>query len=159
MAELREIVSRPSAHFSADLAAWLSPPHRPDSPVSERFRTGLRNSIAFGVVWMIVFTVATFALTGSLPAWPYVTVALAVALYVAMRSWRTESILAQKDNDLMLEAHGERYRAYLHRRQVWSRLRYCPRCAIVFDLATLQSASLFDIHELANSRISDVSFR
>jgi len=108
---------------------------------------------------MIVFFVACFALTGSLPSWPYVLVALLFALYVAIRSWISESQLAKKDNDLLLQAHAERYRAYLHRNQVWARLRYCPRCAIVFDLSTLQVGSIFELHELANTRATDVTFR
>lgn len=159
MAELREIVSKPTASFSADLAAWLTPPHRPESPMSERYRTGTRNSIAFGIVFLIVFTVATFALTGSLPAWQFASVALALAIYVTARSWRNEAKVAKRENDRLLETHAERYRAYLYRSQVWGRLRYCPRCAIVFDLSTLQSGSLYDLHELANSRITDVSLK
>jgi len=159
MAELREIVSKPTADFSADLAAWLTPPHRPESPVSERYRTGTRNSIAFGLVFLIVFTVATFALTGSLPPLPFTSVAIALAIYVMLRSWRTESKVAKRENDKLLETHAERYRAYLHRSQVWGRLRYCPRCAVLFDVSTLQTGTLYDLHELANSRLTDVSLK
>jgi len=159
MAELGDLVSTPSYEFSSDLAEWLSPPTSPDRPVSRRHRLGLRNSIAFGVVSFTVLTVANFALTGRMPTIPFLLIELTVASTVGIRTWRTESKLASNEDTLLLETHFERYRSYLHRRKVWSRLRYCFKCAMVIDPATLQSSTLFDMHELASKRITGVSLK
>jgi hypothetical protein len=153
MEELRDLVTTPSAAFSADLAAWLSPPQRPRRAVSHRHRTGLRNSVAFGLVCLIVFAVAFFALSGSAPSQPFTFVAAIIALVVGGRNWMTESKLAAQEDSLLLEAHRERHTAFLQRTRIWSRLRHCPSCGLVVDPVTLQSASVFDVHELANGRV------
>ena len=157
MADLRDVVSSPSSEFSSDMTSWLSPPQRPSRPVSRRHRTGIRNSIAFGVVWTIVCTVASFALTGRAPAIGFEITIVAVALFVGIRTWRAESKLAAKEDKLLLATHLERYRAYLHRRRVWSRLRYCAPCGLVVDPVTRDTNSLFHVHELANSAVKGAS--
>ncbi|MDR3688135.1 MAG: hypothetical protein P4L46_02065 [Fimbriimonas sp.] len=159
MSELGDLVSTPSYQFSSDLAEWLSAPQSPDRPVSSRRRVAARNSVAFGVTSMIVFTIAFFALTGYPPTLPFVLLEVAIAITIGARTWRTESRIAATEDSLLMETHVERYRSYLHRRRVWSRLRYCFKCAMVVDPATLQSASLFDIHELANRRFTEVSLK
>ena len=159
MAELGELISTPSYQFSSDLAEWLAAPTSPDRPKSERRRTGLRNSIAFSTVWVIVFSVAGYALTGALPALPFASLVLVSACALGVKTWRTESKLADEEDHLMLETHIEKYRSYLHRRRVWSRLRYCFRCAMVVDPATLQATSIFDVHELATKRVTGVSLK
>ena len=159
MAELRNRVSGPTSEFSADLAAWLLPPQRPRRPVSKRHRLGLRNSIAFGMVWVIIFTVACYALTGSAPSIPFAIFTAAVALFIGIRTWRNESKLAANEDKVLLETHWERHRAYLRRRRVWSRLQYCPKCGLVIDPVTLDTRSLYEVHELANSRERGASLR
>ncbi len=159
MAELGELISTPSYQFSSDLAEWVSAPQSPDRPVSHRRRIGLRNSIAFGLVWVIVFSVAYFALTGALPSLPFLILVLSSATVIAVRTWRGELKLADQEDNLLLDTHAERYRSYLHRRRVWSRLRYCFKCAMVVDPATLQATSLFDVHELAHTRVTGVSLQ
>jgi len=155
MLELRDLVSKPNSQFSSDLADWLIPPQKPRRPISKRHRTGTRNSIAFALFWMILITTACIALTGELPNMIFVAVALFFAVGVGLTNWRSESRLAAKEDTFLLNAHWERYRAYLQRRRVWSRLRYCPKCAMVIDPVTLQTSSLFELHELANSRVKD----
>jgi len=159
MSELGDLVSTPSYQFSSDLAEWLSAPQSPNRPVSKRRKVGIRNSVAYGLVSMIVFTVGFFALEGYAPTTPYVLIEVALGLFIGIKSWRTESKLAASEDSLLLETHVERYRSYLHRRRVWSRLRYCFKCAMVVDPATLQTSSLFDVHELANRRITGVSLK
>ena len=153
MAELRDLVSKPSSQFSSDLADWLAPPQRPVRPLSKRHRTGFRNSIAFGIVWMIVFSVTCFAFSGEAPNLVLTGGALFLALVLALFNWRSESKLAEKEDSVLLGVHWERYRAYLRRRRVWSRLRYCLKCGLVLDPVTQQSRTLFELHELANSRV------
>jgi hypothetical protein len=157
MAELGDLVSTPSYEFASDLAEWLSPPEMPERPTSRRRRNALRNSVAFGVVWMTVLWVACFALTLSMPSAPFVVLSTAIAITVGTLNWRSESKKAQSMDSRQLEPHLERYRSYLHRRRVWSRLRYCFKCAMVVDPATQQTASLFEVHELAHSRQKVVS--
>ena len=153
MAELRDLVSKPSSQFSSDLADWLVPPQRPVRPASRRHHTALRNSIAFGIVWMFVFSAACFALSGSPPPFFLTLAALVVAVVVGFSNWRSESKLAAKEDSFLLSAHWERYRAFLQRRRVWTRLRYCSKCALAIDPVTKQTASLYEVHELANSKV------
>jgi hypothetical protein len=155
MADLLDLVSKPSSQFSSDMAEWLSPPKRPKRPLSKRHRTGFRNSVAFGLFWIILITVACFALTGAPPNIYYVLVALAMAVVVGFGNWRSESRLASQEDTLLLDAHWERHRAYLQRRRVWTRLRYCTKCGLTIDPVTSQTASLFNIHELANSKVKE----
>jgi hypothetical protein len=159
MAELGDLISTPSYQFSSDLAEWLAAPQSPDRPTSNRRRVGRRNAIAFSIVWVIVFSVACYALTGALPSLPFGTLVVASACVVGIRTWRNESRLAAEEDHLMLETHIERYRSYLHRRRVWSRLRYCFRCAMVVDPQTLQATSIYDVHELATRRVTGVSLK
>jgi len=159
MAELRALVSTDNNEFSSDLAEWLSPPQRPKRPISKRFRSGMRNSIAFGVVWLIIFSAACFALSGSAPPLILSMIAVGIAITVGVTNWRSESRLATKENNFLMAAHWERYRAYLHRRRVWARLRYCAKCGLVVDPVTLRSASLYEVHELANSRVKGVTLK
>jgi len=153
MAELRDLVSKPSSQFSSDLADWLMPPQKPVRPASRRHHTGLRNSIAFGIVWVIVFSAACFALSGSLPNWIMFLIALSIAIVLGVSNWRSESKIAAKEDGFLLSAHWERYRAFLQRRRVWTRLRYCSKCALVIDPVTNQTASLYNLHELSNSKV------
>jgi hypothetical protein len=155
MAELLDLVAKPASQFSSDMTEWLSPPQRPRRPMSKRHRTAVRNSVAFGLFWIVIITAACFALTGAAPNLYYIAVALAVALLVSIGNWRSESSLATKEDTFLLNAHWERYRAYLHRRRVWGRLRYCPKCGWVLDPVTAESSSIFDVHELANSKVKD----
>ncbi|AIE86658.1 hypothetical protein [Fimbriimonas ginsengisoli] len=159
MEELSELVSKPSFLFSADLAEWLTPPQRPVLELSRRHRTGLRNGVAFGVVCIIVFTVAYFALTGAAPSLAFATLTLVLATITGFRSWRTERALAASEDKLRLDSHRERYWAYIQRRQVWSRLRYCSKCAVVVDPVTMGKTSLFEVHELANNGLAGVGSR
>jgi len=152
MEELLNLVSTPSSQFSSDLASWLLPPQRPRRPLSRRHKTGIRNGIAFGLVWLIVLTVACFAFTHGLPNIPFALLSISIALVIGTRTWKAESKLAAKEDKLLLETHWERYRAYLQRRRVWSRLRYCAKCGLVADPATQQTTTLFDIHEIANGK-------
>ena len=156
MEDLRDLVTKPNSQFSSDLADWLVPPQKPKRPVSKRYRTGLRNSISFGVFWLVVMFAICYALSGSIPNLMVTGIALAIAIAVGLSSWRSEYRLATEENNFLLAAHWERYRVYLQRRRVWDRLRYCPKCGIVIDPVTLQSASLYDVHELANSKVKDV---
>ncbi len=157
MQELRDVVSSGTTDFSLDLASWLSPPQRPQRPPSKRHRTGLRNSISFCVVWVIILSVAYFALTGSAPRLPFAIGFILVGAFFGLRNWRSESKLATNEYKLLMATHVERYRAYLQRRRVWSRLRYCSRCALVIDPVTKQNTSVFEVHELANSSVKGVS--
>ncbi len=159
MAELLDLVSKRSGQFSSDMAEWLSPPQRPRRPTSKRHRTGFRNSVAFGLFWIVIIITACFALTGEQPNIYYVGVAIGVAVVVGFTNWRSESRLAIKEDKLLLDAHWERFRAFLHRRRVWTRLRYCSRCSLVIDPVTLQTSSLFDVHELANSKVKEVNLK
>jgi hypothetical protein len=117
----------------------------------------MRNSLAFGLFWIISITAACFALTGAAPNLYFSAASVAIAIAVGLSNWRSESRIASKEDTFLRKAHWERYRAYLHRRRVWARLRYCAKCALVIDPLTLQSASLFDIHELANSKVKEVT--
>ena len=157
MSELREIVSSGTTDFSLDLASWLCPPQRPQRPNSKRHRTGMRNSISFGIVWVIILSVACFALTGTAPRWPFAIGFILVGLFFGIRNWRTESKLAASEYQLLMATHIERYRAYLQRRRVWTRLRYCSRCAMVIDPVTKLDTSIYEVHELANSSVKGVS--
>lgn len=152
MEELRELVSSKSSNFSDDMVEWLSPPKAPSLRVSSRHRIGLRNSAAFIGVTLIVFVVATFALTGGAPSPLFAAVALVVASLVGSRTWKAERARATKEDALLKEHHVERYQAYLNRREVWARLRHCPNCAGIVDMETRRIASLFEVHELVNTR-------
>jgi len=156
MAELLDLVSKPSSQFSSDMTDWLSPPQRPRRPTSKRHRTGLRNSIAFGLFWILIMTAGCFALTGAAPNLIFAFVTVAVAIMVVITNWRSESRLASREDKFLMDAHWERYRAYLHRRRVWSRLRYCSKCALAIDPITHQTSTLYDVHELANSKVKGV---
>jgi hypothetical protein len=157
MAELLDLVSKPASQFSSDMAEWLNPPQRPQRPTSRRHKTGFRNSVAFGLFWIAIIMAGSFALSGSAPN-PYtIAASILIAIVVGLGNYRNERRLANKEDAFLLQAHLERYRAYLVRRRVWKRLRYCPKCAWVTDLVTLQSSSLFDVHELANSKIKEAS--
>jgi hypothetical protein len=153
MAELLELVSKPSSQFSSDMSAWLSPPKRPRRPTSKRHRTGLRNSIAFGFFWIVLIATACFAFTGGLPTPTFGAAIIAIAIVITIANWRTEAKLAANEDKFLLDAHWERYRAYLHRRRVWTRLRYCSKCAVAIDPVTLHTSTLYDVHELANSKV------
>jgi len=159
MSQLRDVVSTSSNEFSSDLADWLSPPKRPTRPVSNRHRTGLRNSVAFGLVWVMVFSAAYFALSATLPSLFTLGVVGVVGIVLGVANWRTESRLATKEDKLLLGAHWERQRAYLQRRRVWARLIYCSKCALVVDPITHQTASLYDVHELANSKVKSITYK
>lgn len=152
MATLRDLVSKPSSEFSPDLAEWLTPPSDPRRPVSRRHRIGIRNSVAFGAVFIVVVAVACYALFGALPTLPAFILAFAAAILIGVRSWRAEFLLASKEDRMLLEAHRERQNAYARRSKVWARLRYCSNCAMVIDPATMQATSIYEVHELANSR-------
>ena len=157
MAELRALVVSPTSEFSPDLASWLSPPKKPDRQISRRHRTGLRNGISFGMVWTITNCVAYFALTGRFPNPFFLIPVLAIGGVIAYRTWKNESVLAAKEDKLLLATHFERYRAYLQRRKVWSRMRYCSRCGLVIDPMTMRDTSLYEIHELANGSVNGVT--
>ena len=159
MAEVGDLVSTSSCQFSPDLAEWLTPPQSPLRPESTRRRIALRNSVAFGVSLTIALSLAFYALAGMLPTWPFALPILALACTVGVRTWRSESKLAAEEEALKLETYRELYRAYLNRQEVWSRLRYCGKCSIVLDPTTLQTRSLFEVHELANRPLDGVSLR
>jgi hypothetical protein len=159
MATLKEIVSSGSNEFASDLADWLSPPKRPKRPVSRRHRTGLRNSAAFSIVWILIFTAGYYALAGHLPGVTFLSIVSASALIMGFTTWRTESRLATKEDQLLMGAHWERHRAFLHRRRVWARLIYCRKCALVVDPVTRDSNTIYHVHELANSKVKSVSRR
>ena len=159
MAALREVVSSGSNEFSSDLADWLSPPQRPKRPVSKRHRTGLRNSFAFGVVWVLIFVAGYFALSGQLPGAFIATGVVISAVVLSFTTWRTESRLAIKEDQLLLGAHWERFRAFLHRRRVWARLIYCRKCGLVVDPVTRDSNTIYQVHELANSKVKSETRR
>ena len=159
MATLRDIVSSGSNEFSSDLADWLSPPQRPKRPVSRRHRTGLRNSIAFGIVWILIFTAGYFALTGQFPGVLTFSGVTISAFALSFTTWRTESRLATKEDQLLMGAHWERFRAFLHRRRVWARLIYCRKCGLVVDPVTRDANTIYQVHELANSKVKSVSRR
>ena len=156
MAELLDLVHKPSSQFSSDMVEWLQPPKRPTRPISKRHRTGFRNSVAFGLFWIALIAAGSFALTGNLPSPTLVIVSVVIAILVGISNWRFESRMAVNEDSVLLEAHWERYRAYLQRKRVWARLRYCPRCQVVIDPITFQSATIFEVHELANSKIKQV---
>lgn len=159
MADLQDLVSKPSSQFSSDMAEWLAPPKRPKRPLSKRHRTGFRNSVAFGLFWIVLITVACFAFTGAPPNIFYLLASFLVAVCVGISNWRSESRLAAQEDSLLLDAHWERHRAYLQRRRVWARLRYCAKCALTIDPITSQTASLFNVHELANSKVKQGTLR
>ncbi len=159
MTELHARLSGPTNDFSADMADWLSPPKRPVRPVSRRHRTGMRNSIAFGVVWLLIFTAAYFALSGTLPGIFTLTAVGLVGVGLGLWNWRTESALAGREDRLLRGAHLERQRAFLQRKRVWARLFYCGRCGMVIDPITHQTASLYDVHELANSKVWSLTYK
>jgi hypothetical protein len=159
MKELHERVSGPSNDFSADLADWLSPPKRPVRPVSRRHRTGVRNSIAFGIVWVLIFSAAYFALSGALPELITLGGVVCFGALLGLWNWRTESTLADREDRLLRGAHLERQRAFLQRKRVWTRLFYCSRCGLVVDPITHQTASLYDVHELANSKVWSLTYK
>ena len=159
MAELLDLVSKQSGQFSSDMVEWLAPPQRPRRPLSKRHRTGIRNSLAFGLFWIGLITAACYALSGALPSLAFTGTAFAVAVCIGLINWRSEAKLAAKEDKFLLDAHWERYRAYLERRRVWSRLRYCSKCALVIDPVTLQTASIYNVHELANSKVKEVILR
>ncbi len=108
---------------------------------------------------MVIFSVGSYALTGAIPHVGYALVFACISAIVGVRTYRSEKVLAEQEDQLLLETHWERYRAYLQRRRVWSRLRYCGKCGLVVDPVTQQTTSLFDVHELANSRVKSVSLR
>jgi len=152
MAELTELMSGSVFQCPPDLAEWLTPPQSPTRPVSNRRRIAIRNSIAFGLALCAVLSVAFFALTGSTPTWPFAIPITGLGAIVCIKTWRTETKMAEYEESLQLDTYWELYRAYLSRQQIWSRLRYCCKCSIVVDPATNQTRSLFEVHELANRR-------
>ena len=129
MAELLNLVASGSNQFSSDLAEWLASPKRPTRPFSRRFRNGIRNSASFAAVVILLVTGANYALTGVAPGWQVTSFAVLAAGAIAWRNWATESAVARKEEGLLLTAHWERHRAYLQRRRVWARLRYCAASA------------------------------
>ena len=159
MDELSELVSTASYQFAPDVAQWISPPKSPERPVPQKRRVAIRNSIAFGISMVLALSVSVFAITGSLPSWILWFIIVTVGLSVSTRNWKTESRGAEEEEAILLETHAELYRAYLHRKKVWSRLQYCCKCSIVIDPANFQTRSLYEIHELANNRTSGVSVR
>jgi hypothetical protein len=159
MADLLDLVQKGENQFSPDMAEWLSPPKRPKRPLSKRHRTGFRNSIAFALFWITLATVACFAFTGAGPNPVYFAVSVAIGIAVGVSNWRSESRLASREDKLLLDAHWERHRAYLQRRRVWARLRYCLKCAEAIDPLTGQTGTLFQIHQLANSKAMETSVR
>ena len=159
MEDLAELVSTSSFQFAPDIKVWLMPPKSPDRPTPLKRRIAMRNSVAFGVSLILALFVTVFALTGSLPGWPVIVVIVTLGVHVGTRTWRTDSKAAEEEEAILLETHGELYRAYLNRRKVWARLRYCSKCSSVTDPVTLQSRSLFEVHELANRRTTGASLR
>ena len=155
MEALLQLVSGNSTEFSSDLADWLSPPQKPVRPVSKRHRIAIRNSVAFCIVWILIFSAGYFALAGTLPGLPIFAIVTLFAATFGLVNWRKEYGLATKEDRVLLQAHWERYRAFLHRKRVWARLFYCRKCALVIDPVTRQAASLYDVHELANTKVKD----
>ena len=159
MEELKELVTTAAYQFAPDISDWIMPPESPRRPVPRKRRVAVRNSIAFGVALVIALFVTVFALTGSLPSWPFWVIILSLGCSVGTRTWRTDSMHAEEEEAMLLETHAELYRAFLNRRKVWSRLRYCCKCSMVTDPVTLQTRTIYEIHELANSRVNGVSLR
>lgn len=159
MEELTSLMTGAGMECPPDLVEWLTPPKSPVRPVSTRRKIAVRNSIAFGLALVAALTVAVFALTGSTPSWPFGTTIGILACVVGVRTWRTETRLASEEEAFQLDTYWELYRAYLNRQHIWSRLRYCCKCSIVVDPATLQTRSLFEVHELANRRTTGASLR
>jgi len=159
MEELSEIVKTTTYQFAPDIAEWLTPPQSPGRPVPKKRRVAVRNSVAFGIAMLVALSVAVFAISGGLPGWPIWVIIITLGLSVGARNWRTESKLAEEEEATLLETHAELYRAFLNRRRVWSRLRYCCKCSMVTDPVTMQTRSLFDVHELSNSRTDGASLR
>lgn len=157
--ELARLINDGRIHCPPDLSHWLRPPKAPGRPVSGRRRVAVRNSMAFGIALVAALTVAVFAVTGSLPAPGSALPILLMGTLLGFQTWRTESKLAAEEETLQLDTYWELYRAYLNRQQVWARLRYCSNCSIVIDPATLQTRSLFEVHELANRRTTGASLR
>jgi len=106
------------------------------------------------MVWIITNSVAYFALTGKFPSPFFLVPVLLIGGVITYRTWKSESVLAAKEDKLLLATHFERYRAYLQRRKVWSRLRYCSKCGLVIDPVTMRDTSLYEIHELANGSLN-----
>ena len=150
LAELSDLVSTTSFQFSPDLAVWLIPPKSPDRPISKRRFLAFRNSVAFGAALATGLTVAIFALFGSLPSWPFGISILTLGAILSLHTWRSESQVASDEEVTLLKTHSVLYRAYLKRRRVWARLRYCCRCSLVTDPLTTSVRSLFEVHELTN---------
>jgi hypothetical protein len=159
MDELHELVRSSAIEFAPDIAQWVSPPKSPDRPAPQKRRVAIRNSVAFGISMVVALTVSVFAVTGNLPSWIIWFIIATLGLSVSTRNWKTESKGADEEEAILLETHAELYRAYLHRKKVWSRLHYCFKCSVVIDPQTYQTRSLYDIHELSNNRTSGVSLR
>jgi len=155
MAELKDLVAKRKVAFSADLADWLTPPQRPSYRVSPRHRLAVRNGISFGAVTVVVAAVGNFALNHDIPGPLFAAITFVLALVVGFRAWNSEQKVATREDAIRMDSHMARYRAYLDRTEVWTRLRYCAKCAVVMDLVTEESASLYDVHELTNSRLHD----
>lgn len=159
MEKLSELVATSADQFAPDIAVWLVSPQTPKRMAPKKRRLAIRNSVAFGIALLFALSVSVFALTGSLPGWPIWVVIVTLALSVSARTWRTESKVVLEEEAMLLETHGELYRAFLNRKKIWSRLRYCCKCSVVTDPVTLQTRSLFEVHELANRRVNGVSLR
>ena len=159
MPELQELVTKGKVSFSADLAKWLQAPERPVYRISPRHRLAQRNALSFGAVCVVVLTVLTFALNHAVPSLPVFLVYLLLGMVIGVRTYRTEKKVAAREDEIRTDSHLARYRAYLDRNEVWTRLRYCSKCAVVIDLVTDETTSLFDVHELTNSRLHDGSSR
>ena len=159
MEELKDLVTTSSYQFAPDIADWIMPPQSPKRPNPRKRRVAIRNSISFGIALVLALSVSVFALTGTLPSWPFWVIILSLGGSVGTRTWRSDSKLAEEEEAQLLETHGELYRAFLNRRKVWARLKYCCSCSMVTDPVTLQSRTLYEVHELANSRINGVSLR
>ena len=148
--ECRNLMASQSSTFFSGLVAWLNPPTRPVRPVSNRHSTSRRNGIAFAFVWMAICTVAWIAFQGTAPNSIFGAVVLAIAVYIGVRTWQSESKLAAQEDEFLIATYIERYRAYLSRRRIWARLRYCSDCRCCVDPVTRRTKSLFEIHELIN---------
>lgn len=113
--------------------------------------------MSFSLVWVLVCSIAWYALAGSTPNIYFDVVIVILAGYIGRRTFLTESSLARKEDELLSATHRERFRAYLLRRRVWDRLRYCSKCGLVVDPVTHATNSLYEVHELANSKVKGVS--